>query len=152
MTGLFFRRSGRRSRRSGPLLAGSGARGPQGQGHARDQQPKEQPEYPEVEGATDREADGDQQCDGAGALLVVTTFDADQNVYEALRAGASGFILKDWSPEQLVAAVRLIAAGDALLAPRPNAPPDRVPGTGPSRAVTRAPSRPSPTASAKSSS
>ena len=50
-------------------------------------------------------------------VLVVTTFDADQNVYEALRAGASGFILKDSSPEQLVAAVRLIAAGDALLAP-----------------------------------
>jgi DNA-binding NarL/FixJ family response regulator len=50
-------------------------------------------------------------------VLVVTTFDADQNVYEALRAGASGFILKDSSPEQLVAAVRLISAGDALLAP-----------------------------------
>jgi DNA-binding NarL/FixJ family response regulator len=50
-------------------------------------------------------------------VLVVTTFDADQNVFEALRAGASGFILKDSSPEQLVAAVRLIAAGDALLAP-----------------------------------
>jgi DNA-binding NarL/FixJ family response regulator len=50
-------------------------------------------------------------------VLVVTTFDADQYVFEALRAGASGFILKDSSPEQLVAAVRLIAAGDALLAP-----------------------------------
>jgi DNA-binding NarL/FixJ family response regulator len=50
-------------------------------------------------------------------VLVVTTFDADHYVYEALRAGASGFILKDSSPEQLVAAVRLIAAGDALLAP-----------------------------------
>jgi DNA-binding NarL/FixJ family response regulator len=50
-------------------------------------------------------------------VLVVTTFDADQNVFEALRAGASGFMLKDSSPEQLVAAVRLIAAGDALLAP-----------------------------------
>jgi DNA-binding NarL/FixJ family response regulator len=55
--------------------------------------------------------------DPALRVLVVTTFDADQNVYEALRAGASGFILKDSSPEQLVAAVRLIAAGDALLAP-----------------------------------
>lgn len=50
-------------------------------------------------------------------VLVVTTFDADHYVFEALRAGASGFILKDSSPEQLVAAVRLIAAGDALLAP-----------------------------------
>jgi len=55
--------------------------------------------------------------DPAIRVLVVTTFDADQNVFEALRAGASGFILKDSSPEQLVAAVRLIAAGDALLAP-----------------------------------
>lgn len=53
----------------------------------------------------------------APRVLVVTTFDADQYVYEALRAGASGFILKDSSPEQLVAAVRLMAAGDALLAP-----------------------------------
>ena len=44
-------------------------------------------------------------------ILIVTTFDADQYVFEALRAGASGFILKDSSPEQLMAAVRLIAAG-----------------------------------------
>ena len=50
-------------------------------------------------------------------VLMVTTFDTDQNVFEALRAGASGYVLKDSSPEQLVAAVRLIAAGDALLAP-----------------------------------
>src|SRR5579859_1390493 len=55
--------------------------------------------------------------DPALRILVVTTFDADQYVFEALRAGASGFILKDSSPEQLLAAVRLIAAGDALLAP-----------------------------------
>jgi DNA-binding NarL/FixJ family response regulator len=55
--------------------------------------------------------------DPAVRVLVVTTFDADQYVFEALRAGAGGFILKDSSPEQLVAAVRLIAAGDALLAP-----------------------------------
>ena len=55
--------------------------------------------------------------EAAPRVLVVTTFDADQYVYEALRAGASGFILKDSSPEQLVAAVRLVAAGDALLAP-----------------------------------
>lgn len=55
--------------------------------------------------------------DPAVRVLIVTTFDADQYVFEALRAGASGFILKDSSPEQLVAAVRLIAAGDALLAP-----------------------------------
>jgi DNA-binding NarL/FixJ family response regulator len=48
---------------------------------------------------------------------MLTTFDVDEYVYTALRAGASGFLLKDVSPEQLVAAVRLVAAGDALLAP-----------------------------------
>jgi len=50
-------------------------------------------------------------------VLVLTTFDADHYVYEALRAGASGFLLKDSSPDELAAAVRVIAAGDALLAP-----------------------------------
>jgi DNA-binding NarL/FixJ family response regulator len=48
---------------------------------------------------------------------VVTTFDTDEHVYAALRAGASGFLLKDAPPEELAAAVRLIAAGEALLAP-----------------------------------
>jgi DNA-binding NarL/FixJ family response regulator len=50
-------------------------------------------------------------------VLVLTTFDGDRNVYEAVRAGASGFLLKDTSPDQLIAAVRTVAAGDALLAP-----------------------------------
>ena len=50
-------------------------------------------------------------------VLVVTTFDTDEHVYAALRAGASGFLLKDAPPEELAAAVRLIADGDALLAP-----------------------------------
>jgi DNA-binding NarL/FixJ family response regulator len=50
-------------------------------------------------------------------VLVVTTFDTDEHVYAALRAGASGFLLKDAPPEELAAAVRLIAAGEALLAP-----------------------------------
>lgn len=50
-------------------------------------------------------------------VIMLTTFDVDEYVYTALRAGASGFLLKDVSPEQLVAAVRLIASGDALLAP-----------------------------------
>jgi len=56
---------------------------------------------------------------GAAApqVIILTTFDLDQYVYAALSAGASGFLLKDVSPEQLVAAVRLIRAGDALLAP-----------------------------------
>ena len=50
-------------------------------------------------------------------VLVVTTFDLDHYVYQALKAGASGFLLKDEPPERLAAAVRTIAAGDALLAP-----------------------------------
>jgi DNA-binding NarL/FixJ family response regulator len=50
-------------------------------------------------------------------VLVLTTFDVDDYVYEALRSGASGFLLKDALPEELVAAVRIVAGGDALLAP-----------------------------------
>lgn len=50
-------------------------------------------------------------------VLVLTTFDLDEYVYAALRAGASGFLLKDTRPEQLLDAVRVLAAGEALLAP-----------------------------------
>ena len=50
-------------------------------------------------------------------VLILTTFDPDEYVYNALRAGASGFVLKDISPEDLVAAVRTVADGGALLAP-----------------------------------
>jgi DNA-binding NarL/FixJ family response regulator len=50
-------------------------------------------------------------------VLVLTTFDLDEYVYDALRAGASGFLLKDTPPEELVSAVRVVAAGEALLAP-----------------------------------
>jgi DNA-binding NarL/FixJ family response regulator len=50
-------------------------------------------------------------------VLILTTFDLDDYIYEALRAGASGFLLKDTPPEELVAAIRVVAAGDALLAP-----------------------------------
>ena len=54
---------------------------------------------------------------GPSRVLILTTFDLDQYVYEALRAGASGFLLKDAPADQLVAAIRVVAAGDALLAP-----------------------------------
>lgn len=51
-------------------------------------------------------------------VVILTTFDLDQYVYEALRSGASGFLVKDTPPADLLAAVRCVAAGDALLSPR----------------------------------
>jgi DNA-binding NarL/FixJ family response regulator len=56
-------------------------------------------------------------ADKNARVLILTTFNLDDYVYEALSAGASGFVLKDDPPEQLIAAVRTIAAGDALLSP-----------------------------------
>jgi DNA-binding NarL/FixJ family response regulator len=56
--------------------------------------------------------------DGAPRVLVLTTFDLDDYVYQALRWGASGFLLKDASARELAEAVRVVAAGDALLSPR----------------------------------
>jgi DNA-binding NarL/FixJ family response regulator len=53
----------------------------------------------------------------AARVLILTTFDLDEYVYEALRAGASGFVLKDDPPEQLIAAIHTVAAGEALLSP-----------------------------------
>jgi len=70
-----------------------------------------------------RQIVGDQDADPAAAgpsrtrVLVVTTFDLDEYVYEALRAGASGFVLKDASAKTLAEAVRVVAAGDAMLSP-----------------------------------
>ncbi|MDQ4107635.1 MAG: response regulator transcription factor [Actinomycetota bacterium] len=55
--------------------------------------------------------------DEPARVLILTTFDLDEYVYEALRAGASGFLLKDRPPEELIAAVRVVAQGEALLAP-----------------------------------
>ena len=56
-------------------------------------------------------------ADPDSRVLILTTFDLDEYVYRALKAGASGFVLKDDPPEQLIAAVRTVAGGDALLSP-----------------------------------
>ena len=55
--------------------------------------------------------------DDTARILILTTFDLDEYVYEALRSGASGFVLKDDPPEQLLAAIRVVADGEALLSP-----------------------------------
>lgn len=55
--------------------------------------------------------------DGAPRILVLTTFDLDEYVYNALHAGACGFLLKETPPERLVAAIRTVASGDMLFAP-----------------------------------
>ena len=71
------------------------------------------PELDGIEATRRLLADG-----GVGSKVVMlTTFDMDEYVYEALRAGASGFLLKDVPPEQLVEGIRAVASGDALLAP-----------------------------------
>src|SRR5262245_53064330 len=71
---------------------------------------------PNVDGleATRRLLDG--RTEGP-RILILTTFDLDEYVYEALRAGASGFLLKDTPPEQLVDAIMIVSRGDALLSP-----------------------------------
>ena len=56
-------------------------------------------------------------ADPNARVLILTTFDLDEYVYEALASGASGFVLKDDPPEQLLAAIRTVAAGEALLSP-----------------------------------
>ena len=70
---------------------------------------------PELDGleATRRLVSGN----GSARVLMLTTFDLDEYVYAAMKAGASGFLLKDVRPEQLAEAVRVVAAGDSLLAP-----------------------------------
>jgi DNA-binding NarL/FixJ family response regulator len=71
---------------------------------------------PEMDGLeATRQITGDQP---EVRVMVLTTFDLDDYVYGALRAGASGFLLKDAPADDLIAAVRVVAAGDALLAPR----------------------------------
>jgi DNA-binding NarL/FixJ family response regulator len=72
---------------------------------------------PELDGiAATREIAGGES-DASTRVLILTTFDLDEYVYEALAAGASGFLLKDAPPEQLIAGIRVVASGEALLAP-----------------------------------
>lgn len=73
---------------------------------------------PELDGLeATRRILGDDIDTRAPRVLILTTFDADEYVYEALRVGASGFLLKDTDPDKLAEAVRVVAAGDALLSP-----------------------------------
>ena len=73
---------------------------------------------PELDGLEATRRILSMSSDGDGPkILMLTTFDLDEYVYEALRAGASGFLLKDTPPEQLVSAIRVIADGEALLSP-----------------------------------
>jgi DNA-binding NarL/FixJ family response regulator len=67
--------------------------------------------------ATERIAGGDEVGGPGPRVLVLTTFDLDEYVFAALRAGASGFLLKDAHPEELLGAIRAVAAGDAVVAP-----------------------------------
>ncbi|MDJ0925672.1 MAG: response regulator transcription factor [Acidimicrobiia bacterium] len=74
---------------------------------------------PEMDGITaTRELCGDKRhTAGCPRILILTTFDLDDYVYDALRAGASGFLLKDTPPDDLAEAIRVVAGGDALLSP-----------------------------------
>src|SRR3954464_7507691 len=72
---------------------------------------------PELDGIEATRRIAELATDPPARVLMLTTFDLNEYVYEALRAGASGFLLKDVPPEQLAAGIRVVAQGDALLAP-----------------------------------
>ena len=89
----------------------------------------------------------------APRVLVLTTFDTDEHVVEALRAGASGFLLKDVTPADFVAAIRVVASGEALIAPVGDPPPARAVRAAHAarrRRARPAPGQSSPSASARS--
>ncbi|MBX3285057.1 MAG: response regulator transcription factor [Acidimicrobiales bacterium] len=73
---------------------------------------------PEVDGIEATRRICADEATAATRVLVLTTFDLDEYVFEALRAGASGFLLKDTEPAELLAAIRVVAAGESLLSPR----------------------------------
>lgn len=73
---------------------------------------------PEMDGITATRQLNELYPDGSGPrVIILTTFDLDEYVYDALRAGASGFLLKDTPPDELADAIRVVASGDALLSP-----------------------------------
>src|SRR3954453_6303878 len=72
---------------------------------------------PELDGIEATRRIAELATDPPARVLMLTTFDLNEYVYEALRAGASGFLLKDVPPEQLAAGIRVVAGGEALLAP-----------------------------------
>jgi len=73
---------------------------------------------PEMDGLEATRVITSDEATASTRVLILTTFDLDEYVFDALRVGASGFLLKDTLPDDLLAAVRVVAAGDALLAPK----------------------------------
>jgi DNA-binding NarL/FixJ family response regulator len=73
---------------------------------------------PEMDGLEATRRITSDEVTASTRILILTTFDFDEYVFEALRAGASGFLLKDTLPDELLAAVRVVASGEALLAPK----------------------------------
>jgi DNA-binding NarL/FixJ family response regulator len=72
---------------------------------------------PKMDGLEATRRIAQSQAAAGSRILMVTTFDLDEYIFEALRLGASGFLLKDTPPEELLAAIRVVARGDSLLAP-----------------------------------
>src|SRR5262249_32911898 len=73
---------------------------------------------PEMDGLEATRRITSNEATASTRVVILTTFDLDEYVFEALRAGASGFLLKDTLPDDLLAAVRVVADGEALLAPK----------------------------------
>jgi DNA-binding NarL/FixJ family response regulator len=90
---------------------------------------------PELDGVATTARLLERDGDAAPRVVVLTTFDLDEYVFSAIRAGASGFLLKDAEPEELLAAIRAVATGDAVVAPSATRRlleqvADRLPGPG----------------------
>jgi len=98
-------------------VAGEAATGAQAVQLARDLRPDVVVMDIRMPGMDGIEATGMITADNAARVLVLTTFDDDDYVYAALRAGASGFLVKDMALQDILAAIRVVAAGDALIAP-----------------------------------